>query len=559
MIDFNDTPRIEEIEAWPLKRQTVWSDPVIAAPIRDFSLSRAEDSESAILAAAFIDSTTVPTIADLLAPEDFYSDKHQRIMQAIYALMIDDVKVDITTIVTKLKDLGYLENGLGTYVGKLIDFPAASDIQYHAKRISDTATQRRAAVAVNKLLKDIGQTRPEDIEQKFYDAATGIFNPDRGTGKPPSINQLRITTDELNKARLSPDCVVKDYLFCDVATIAAAGGTGKTTLLLYEMIHIVLGRPLYGLEIFKPGWCLYITAEDSRETCIARLREEMRAMQLTDEEQQIVMERILFWDVSGDGQKKLIELRDGNIELTKLPDDIIREYRSNPPVMVTFDPIVSFGASEKLVNDNEQGLITAARRIMRGLNCCVRFVAHTGKEIARKKTLDQYASRGGSALSDGARMVAVMQSWKHGMDINPPPGCNPAPGSSIIMLNRPKLSYAPPQPLLWIRRTGFQFEYFTNVILSEEDRDKALFDQVERFLESEVAAGKKHSKDSLETALPKGITRADARRAISQLLAQGRIVEAVLPKNERRGAKKKYFTTSARYGEIGKNESNNED
>jgi hypothetical protein len=90
-----------------------------------------------------------------------------------------------------------------------------------------------------------------------------------------------ISLDEWNNAKSTPDCIVKDYLFADVAVFIAAGGMGKTTLKLFEAIHIALGLLLYGLTIHKPGAVLIITAEDSREMLVARLREIAKAMGLT--------------------------------------------------------------------------------------------------------------------------------------------------------------------------------------------------------------------------------------------------------------------------------------
>lgn len=77
-----------------------------------------------------------------------------------------------------------------------------------------------------------------------------------------------ITAGEFASARLTPDCIVEDYLFAHVAVIAAPGGSGKTTLMLYESTHITLGLLLYGLEVHKPGPVLIITAEDSREMLV---------------------------------------------------------------------------------------------------------------------------------------------------------------------------------------------------------------------------------------------------------------------------------------------------
>lgn len=370
---------------------------------------------------------------------------------------------------------------------------------------------------------------------------------------PPIKAQMRITKAELSKSNLSPPCIVEDYLFCDVANLAAPGGTGKTTQVLYEMVCIALGRPLCGLNILKSGWCYYVTAEDTREILIARLREIMHAMDLTDKEQETVMDRVLIWDVTGE-TVKLISASDGNIILTSLADDIIEAYKSDPPVLVVFDPVVSFGAGESFINDNEQGLITAGRRIIRGLGCCVRFIAHTGKANARNKTTDQYTARGGSALIDGSRMSAVLQAWQPGDDMRPPAGCTHSPESSITILARPKLSYSRPNlPLIWIKRTGWAFEHFTEIPVSDEERQKVIFNQVERFLSSQVAEGVRHNKTSLATAIP-DIKRANARHAIEQLIAQGRIVDVDLPANEQKTKRKTYLSVSAEFGRIPQNE-----
>jgi hypothetical protein len=124
----------------------------------------------------------------------------------------------------------------------------------------------------------------------------------------------------------------------------------------------------------------------------------------------------------------------------------VERYQADPPAVVAFDPLVSFGASEGMVNDNENGIVTAARRIVRGLHCCVRVIHHTGKGNARGGTLDQYSGRGGSALPDGSRMTTVLQAWspEDGSGLHPPPGCRAGPEASITVMNRAKLSYAPP-------------------------------------------------------------------------------------------------------------------
>jgi len=299
--------------------------------------------------------------------------------------------------------------------------------------------------------------------------------PEKKPKKPlvPSWSALASTKEERANAKLAPRCLVQEYLYADVAQIVAPGGTGKTTLLLYEAVHIALGRPLWGLDVETSGKVLFVTAEDNRERLLARQREIMVSLALTEEEQEEAWDKVRFWDVSGE-KKNLITVIERNIELTTLADGIIKEFRSDPPVLVIFDPMVSFGASENLVNDNEQGLVLAARRIVKGLGCCVRYVHHTGKANAREKTRDGYTGRGGSALPDGSRMTAVLTVWDEGDSDKPPPELRIEADTSVLRLDRPKVSYARPKlPSIWIARDGYAFRHMAAEKSTAEDAQRA--------------------------------------------------------------------------------------
>lgn len=383
---------------------------------------------------------------------------------------------------------------------------------------------------------------PESVRRQILDKLN-----QRELGTPPPFPSF--TPEELDTARLSPRCLVDHYLYADLALIAAAGGTGKTTMLIYEAVHIVLGRPLWGLKVWNPGSVLFITAEDSRELFAARLREVIAAMDLDPHERGKALSRIAVWDVSS-GFVRLAELDPGgNIQLTSLADDIIAAYRDNPPAMVVFDPCVSFGPGERMVNDGEQAIVTACRRIIRGLDCCVRIVHHTGKVPAQNGALDQYAVRGGSALPDGSRMVTIL-SAVNGEVSGAPEGFELGPEDSGFILARAKLSYAAPQPKLYIRRHGYAFEYFTGTKPTKEEKAASRKAQVAKertailgFVQDELAAGRRHSKKSLEDAakVVLGIPRDRTRFAVTSLSLSGEIFEDELPQNERRGGKKTFF------------------
>lgn len=363
--------------------------------------------------------------------------------------------------------------------------------------------------------------------------AVDLPEPDRS--RPPPARELIASEEELAAAKLTPRCIVRHAIYADVGVLVAPGGTGKTTMLLSEAVHIALGWPVWGLEVESPGWTLFVTAEDRRERLLARLREILAVLNLDPAERAVAREGVRIWDVSGEAIK-LIRAADGNVVLTDLTDAIVAAYRSDPPAVVIFDPLVSFGASEGMVNDNEQGLVTAARRIVKGLNCCCRLVHHTGKANAREGALDQYAGRGGSALADGSRMMSVLQVWDPEAPGNrqPPPGCHPGPEVSITLLARAKLSYAPPNlPILWIRREGFAYTSFTaEPKLAPAERRALQADQVARFLAAELERERHHTQNSLEAgAETLGLSRQGIRAALAELRVSGRLAEAPLPKH----------------------------
>ncbi len=346
-----------------------------------------------------------------------------------------------------------------------------------------------------------------------------------------------ITEREFASARLTPDCIVKDYLFADVAVIVAPGGAGKTTLLLYESIHIALGKPFYGLEVQRPGPVLIITAEDTRELLVARLRCMAAAMKLNDKEIATVMDSIRISDVSG-RCVKLTRLENDAVIPAQLADNVIGECRDLKPVLVTIDPAVSFGIGEGRVNDAEQGLVEAARRIRSKLNCCVRYVHHTGKQNAREKSVDQYTGRGGSAFSDGARMVAVLQpltpkEWFAAT------GKSPAEGENGIRLARPKLSYCPSASDILIARRGFTFQHTIPAKHDPAARLQAACDQIMGVLVADLGKGTRHSQRSLEAQ--KLMPRAELRDTVSILFARGLIQEAPVPDSKTRGGPKKFL------------------
>jgi RecA-family ATPase len=254
------------------------------------------------------------------------------------------------------------------------------------------------------------------------------------------------------------------------------------------------------------------------------MREIMMAMRLEENDFRMVLNNMVILDMSGRSFRLSAIAGDVVTPHMKNLNNLIDGIKEWKPDWVIFDPLVSFGVGESRVNDAEQGLIEAFRILRNQLDACIEGIHHSGKANAREKTLDQYAGRGGSSLADGSRMVAVMQpltiqEWQsetHSVL---------EPGESGIIMALPKLSYAPPQDPIFIRRRGYHFSMVEVTRHTPEQAAQNKIDHLYDFLSQEYALGRKYSKTDLDNMTEKiGLSRSDIRSALTELKVSGRVI-----------------------------------
>lgn len=390
------------------------------------------------------------------------------------------------------------------------DFPGDEAYQEELRRRADEAVSSSVDRAPNVLRSG----------RKAHKTA-GDDGEDHGT---PALALVPITPDELDRARLTPRVILRDLLYADVRIRISAGGTGKTTLALFEAVTLALCRPLYGRQPDRACRAVIVTREDSREILVARLREIMKAMDLEPDEIRTALGRIVVIDKSGESFRLSQVIADVVVPSHVTLAELIDALAEWAPDWIIFDPLVSFGVGEQRVNDAEQGLIEAFRILRNRLDCCVEGIHHSGKANAREKTLDQYSGRGGSALSDGARMVTVMQPLAPDEWLKET-GTRLADGESGIVMALPKLSYSKPQESIFIRRRGYAFAWECVQKVTPEQRARETAQQVFRFIQSEYQQGRKYStKDLGDSACTMQLTRAEVRAAAIALKVSGRVI-----------------------------------
>ena len=117
---------------------------------------QATDLEEVVLGALMLEKEAVNEVIDILSPEAFYLDKHQKIFAAIKALFGKSEPIDILTVTNELKQRGELEMvGGAYYISKLTNrVVSAANIEYHARIIMQKHIQRQLIMISSDMIHD---------------------------------------------------------------------------------------------------------------------------------------------------------------------------------------------------------------------------------------------------------------------------------------------------------------------------------------------------------------------------------------------------------------------
>ena len=117
---------------------------------------QALDLEEAVLGALMIEKDALSAVVDLLKPETFYKEAHQRIYKAILTLFSNSEPIDLLTVTQQLRKTAEIELvGGGGYISELtLRVNSAANIEYHARIITEQALKRGLITMSSEILKD---------------------------------------------------------------------------------------------------------------------------------------------------------------------------------------------------------------------------------------------------------------------------------------------------------------------------------------------------------------------------------------------------------------------
>lgn len=132
--------------------------------------------EEAVLGALMIEKEAYASVADLLRPESFYSDRNRIIFEAIRTLASKDAPVDVLSVAEQLKSTGELEQAGG--VVNLSDLTrrvtSAAHLRYHAQIVAQKATARKL-ISMACQVEEMGYDETQDVAELMQFAESQIF------------------------------------------------------------------------------------------------------------------------------------------------------------------------------------------------------------------------------------------------------------------------------------------------------------------------------------------------------------------------------------------------
>lgn len=231
------------------------------------------EAEQACLGSLLIDKDAIIRVADIISPDDFYSDKHKLIYQAMQDIYNQHDPIDIVSIANKLTEREVLEGvgGRSFLVSLTTVVPSAANVTSYANIVQRKATLRRLIIAAHDILKTAYDDSTDDVSKQLDDSEQALFSVSQKHLRQNFIPIGNILTeafdriDEIHKESGKLRGVPSGFIDfdnklgglqkSDLIIIAARPSMGKTSLALDIARHVAVVERvpvgIFSLEMSK--------------------------------------------------------------------------------------------------------------------------------------------------------------------------------------------------------------------------------------------------------------------------------------------------------------------
>ncbi|MEM0487806.1 MAG: replicative DNA helicase [Candidatus Bathyarchaeia archaeon] len=230
------------------------------------------ESEQSVLGGIIIDNDAIHKVIELLRPEDFYKESHQKIYQAMISLYERGEPLDLITLTDELKRLKVLDKvGGATYLAQLAEcVPTAANVLHYARIVKEKALLRQLISAATEIITDCYKEE-EDIEELLDRAEQLIFSISEYRVRPsfyPIREILKETFRVIERLYERKELVTgvpsgfKDldrltagFQPSDLIIVAGRPSMGKTAFCLniahYAAVHARVPTAIFSMEMSK--------------------------------------------------------------------------------------------------------------------------------------------------------------------------------------------------------------------------------------------------------------------------------------------------------------------
>jgi replicative DNA helicase len=238
---------------------------------------QALDLEETVLGAMLIEKDAVVEVMDLLRPESFYKEAHQKIFAAIINLSITEKPVDLLTVTEELRKNGELENVGGAFFITQLTTKVASaaHIGYHARIVAQKYIQREL-IRVASDIQNRAFDDSIDVDDLMDYSESEIFNIAQGNIKRETTKLNKLIQQAIE--RLEEASKREDYLsgvpsgFTRIDRITS--GWQKSDLI------IIAARPSMGKTAFVLSMARNMAVDHKKSVAVFSL--EMSSIQLVN-------------------------------------------------------------------------------------------------------------------------------------------------------------------------------------------------------------------------------------------------------------------------------------
>jgi replicative DNA helicase len=252
------------------RRKPTSKQPILQEMIPGKLPPQAVELEEAVLGALMLDKNAVAEVIDLLQPESFYYDSHQKIFKAIHTLFHQTQPIDILTVTQQLRKSGDLELAGGAYyITQLTNRVAsAANIEYHSRIVLQKFIQRELIRISSDIIKDAYE-ETSDVLELLDRAERNLFSiaesnirrkyEDMHSLISKAIKEVEIASKQESGVTGVPsgftelDRVTAGWQKSDLIIVAARPGMGKTafTLSLAKNAAVKFNKPVafFSLEM----------------------------------------------------------------------------------------------------------------------------------------------------------------------------------------------------------------------------------------------------------------------------------------------------------------------